>query len=141
MPYVFLNPDGTKDFGLAVIVEHTTGVTYGQQCAGYLVEEQTLEGFLIPVGGPDQAKPIFDWFWKRFHGKCYKPQVNWTNELITELRGLIEEIPCWLTVSGNGADRRVMLELDVERIDECVEAWIPVKTPYGRGILALKNSD
>jgi hypothetical protein len=31
--------------------------------------------------------------------------------------------------------------LDKARTAECVEAWIPVFTPYGRGILTLTNSD
>jgi hypothetical protein len=38
-------------------------------------------------------------------------------------------------------DKREFLQLDVARMHECVEAWIPVVTPYGRGILTLKNSD
>src|SRR4051794_23152366 len=142
MPYVFLNPDGSEKLSLNVIVEHPTGVLYGQQCAGFLTEIRTVEGFLIPVGRPDVARQLFDWFWKTFRGHCYPPVV-WTEDRIKELAGLVAQVPCWLTQpEGEGkTDERRFLVLDEGRLDECVEAWIPVRTPYGRGILVLENSD
>lgn len=148
MTYIFLDPDGTQDFGLFVIVEAETGVTYANQCAGYLTEPRTLEGFLIPVGGPKDAKVLYDWFWKSFHGNCYRPEENWTPEMVSQLRDLISQIPCWRTVPDNiGKDQRLFLQLDEDRMSECVEAWIPVITPYGKGILdgkgilVFQNSD
>ncbi|MEY4180616.1 MAG: hypothetical protein RLY70_4190 [Planctomycetota bacterium] len=140
MPYVFLNPDGTQETGLVVIVEHGTGVRYAQQCGGIATEIRAIEGFLVPVGGPSAAKKVYQWFWKRFAGHCSTGEVEWREELIAELATLIATIPCWLTRS-NGKDERHKLELNVARIDECVEAWIPVLTPYGPGILTLDNSD
>jgi hypothetical protein len=140
MPYIFLNPDGSENLGLNLIVEHPTGVLYGQQCAGLLAEIRTVEGFLIPVGGPDAARRVHDWFWKTFPGNCYPPIV-WTEDRIRELAGLVAQVPCWLTRPGGEGDERHSLVLDEGRLDECVEAWIPVRTPYGRGILVLENLD
>ncbi len=139
-PYVFLNPDGKQEPGLVVIVEHGTGVRYAQQCGGMSTEIRAIEGFLVPVGGPSAAKKVYQWFWKRFAGHCSAGEVEWTEELTAELAALIATIPCWLTRS-NGKDERHKLELDAARMDECVEAWIPVLTPYGPGILTLDNSD
>jgi hypothetical protein len=140
MPYVLLNPDGAEDLGLNLIVEHPTGVLYGQQCAGFLTELRIVEGFLIPVGGPDAARRVYDWFWKAFQGHGYPPIV-WTEDRIRELAGLVAQVPCWLTQPEGEDDERHLLVLDEGRLDECVEAWIPVRTPYGRGILVLENSD
>lgn len=140
MPYVFLNPDGTQETGLLVIVEHATGVKYAQQCGGLAAEIKTLEGYLVPVGGSAAAKKIYQWFWKRFAGTCSTGKVEWKDDWIAELGELISAIPCWLT-RANGEDERFELELDVNRIEECLEAWIPVRTPYGPGILTLDNSD
>lgn len=139
MPYIFLNPDGKVSLGLLVIVEHSTGVKYAQQCGGTAAEVKTCEGYLIPVGGPADAKRIYHWFWKRFGGKCSTGKVEWKDEWITQLGELVRAIPCWQT-RANGDDVREFLELDVNRIEECVEAWIPVRTPYGAGILTLDNS-
>jgi Family of unknown function (DUF6210) len=140
MSYVFLNPDGAEDFGLQVIVEHPTGVVYAHQCAGYLTELMAVEGFLIPIGGPDAARRIYGWFWQAFEGTGYAPD-GWTKERIDQLASLVAEIPCWLTHADGKRDERRFLELDRGRIGECVEAWIPVATPYGPGILVVENSD
>jgi hypothetical protein len=143
LPYVFLNPDGTEALGLMVIVEAPTGVTYAHQCAGLACDVRSVEGFLIPVGGPDASREIHDWFWRVFRGACYNPKDDWSVARIAELRDLVARVPCWRTVPDSDAegDQRLSLMLDESRIGECVEAWIPVITPYGSGILVLENSD
>ena len=143
MIQVELDPDGTQGIGLLVIVKAATGVTYRQQCAGLATESRTVEGFLIPVGGPKAAKKLFDWFQSTFHGGCYSSSSRgspWTPETSATLAELVAEIPCWRT-DGDGRETRHFLQLDTERMDECVEAWIPVITPYGPGVLTLDNSD
>ena len=142
MKHVVLDPDGTVDYGLVVIVEADTKVTYHQQCAGLLTEARSVEGFLIPVAGRVAAQKIFDWFWSEFKGNCYPSQFStlWTQERTARLGELVAEIPCW-HFDGGVRDKRDGLRLDTEIMHECVEAWIPVVTPYGRGILALRNSD
>src|SRR5712691_539625 len=56
MPHIFLDPDGTQDLGLLVIVEARTGVTYRQQCAGTYCDQRIMEGFVIPIGGAAETK-------------------------------------------------------------------------------------
>ena len=141
MPHVFLNPGGGPQFGLIVIVEASTGVTYAHQCGGHANDHRVREGFLVPVGGVDAARPIYDWFRRNFRGNCYPP-VEWTGQRLDELAALIGSVPCWSTPAGPAVeDRLTFLSLDTDRLDECVEAWIPVTTPYGKGILVLENSD
>src|SRR5437773_1501128 len=113
MPYVFLDPDGSQELGLLVIVEASSGVTYAQQCAGYLTELRTIEGFLVPVGGPSAAKKIYDWFWSTFKGNCYHTAANnpWTAEAVEQLSTLVGDIRCWHTERG-GEGQPKFLRLD-----------------------------
>jgi hypothetical protein len=139
--YIFLNPDGSFSLGLLLVVGAPTGVVYATQCAGHLNEERSMEGFLVPVGGEREAKQLFDWFWANFRGHCYPSGVRLSAEQVSELRQMVGEIPCWLTSKDDEGTERGFLELDLSRIDECVEAWIPVLSPLGAGVLTLNNSD
>ena len=138
MPHVFLNPDGTQQSLAVVVVQHPTGITYGHQCAGVLTDCRSLEGFLIPVGGPELSARLSSWFVTRWRGSGF--DMDWTVDLIESLAELVSTIACWQTTI-DGEDRRAFLRLDKDRIDECVEAWVPVETPYGPGVLLFENSD
>ena len=140
MTHVFLNPDGTQPFGVIAIIAAPTGVTYSSQCAGTSNENRSIEGFVIPVAGEEQADEIHGWFWKRFHGNSNSRDIEWSESLTNELGKLIRTIPIWSTGHDEN-DERHFLSLDENRIHECAEAWIPVSTPYGIGILTLRNSD
>jgi hypothetical protein len=146
MLIVFLDPDGSIDLGLLLIVRWPTGITYSSQCAGGLTEERSLEGFLIPVGGPMQARPLQDFFARHCHGN--PPVVGspwwgaiWTDEVLSELASLIAAIPIWETGEAGDHDRRHFLSFDPERLSELTEAWAPVATPWGPGVLVWDNSD
>ncbi len=138
MPYVFLNPDGTQRSVAFVVVRHPTGITYGHQCAGVLTDCRSVEGFLIPVGGPELSASLSSWFVTRWRGNGNA--IDWTIDLLESLAELVSTIPCWQTVD-DGEDQREFLQLDKDRIAECVEAWVPVLTPYGPGVLLFENSD
>ncbi|MGL4465767.1 MAG: DUF6210 family protein [Planctomycetia bacterium] len=66
--------------------------------------------------------------------------TDWTDRRVLVLRDLVAKIPCWRDVAGNESGCH-FFELDGEPMDEFVEAWIPVRTPYGPGMLVLDNSD
>ena len=140
-PYVFLDQLGRGDLGLCLIVEHPTGVEYGRQCGGYLCEEKVMEGYLIPLGQREIETRIFEFFDQEFAGHCYPPRNDWTPERITRLNALLSEISCIAWAKDSRNDREGPLELDRARIGECIEAWIPVQTPCGRGVLTLVNTD
>jgi hypothetical protein len=140
MLHVFLNPDGSQDPGLVVIVQHPTGVMYSHQCGGHATLMRQLEGFLLPLGEAVHAQALFDWYWQEFQGHAYPPLIDWTEHRTQALGSLVGTIPCWLTLES-GDDRREFLQLDETRMEECLEGWIPVLTPYGKGILVVKTSD
>jgi hypothetical protein len=137
---IFIDPDGTMqfEFGLMVLVLATTGVSYSTQCNGIATDEKSAEGFLVPVGDVNAAQPIMQWFKERF--ASIDPRTSpWTNERIASLAELVRRIPIWYRQGENYV--RSFLELDQQRINECVEAWIPVITPFGKGYLLTANSD
>jgi hypothetical protein len=141
MPYVFLNPDGTQEKALYLLVEHLTGVTYAHQCAGYLTQTREAQGFLIPIGGPKMAQPLMEWFWKTFHGNSYEPATQWKEAHLAELKELVSQVVCWHSTTEAHHDERLFLQLDESRLSECTEGWVPVQTPYGSGFLVFENCD
>lgn len=139
--YVFLNPDGTEDIQLHVIVNAPTGVIYAHQCGGLSTEQRTTEGYLIPLGGSQIAERLSRFFKDEFKGYSFPPHAHWTADRKAKLSDLISEIPCWLTSEKNDNDRRDFLMLNEMWFDECTEGWVPVHTPYGPGVLVFKNCD
>ncbi len=143
MPHVYLDPDGTEDLGMLLIVAASTGVTYETQCDGVATDQKSLEGFLIPLGQAQFEKKFWNELFCDKHLGNHGP-IPWldpnTAKYLARLEQIVAEIVCWKSQQG-GNEERSHLTLDRTRIDECVEAWIPVLTPYGRGILTLKNSD
>jgi uncharacterized protein DUF6210 len=149
--YIFLNPDGTQDFGVLVIVAAPTGVIYAHQCGGVYNLQREAEGFVVPVGSPEAAKPLLAFFKRRFRGnppdrepgQALTPWAAWTPNALAELASLVSEIYLWKTNpdSAETEDERVAISLDRSRLDELTEAWIPVLTVYGPGILVFANSD
>lgn len=138
---ILIDPDGTLGYeiGVLIIVHAPTGVIYHHQCGGHATLDNQAEGFLIPVAGSNAARQISAWFWKEFKGNCYDGRSDWSPFRVVQLRQLVSEIPIW---SHSGAEsRRTFLELDEDRLIQCVEAWIPVRTPFGPGTMILANSD
>jgi hypothetical protein len=144
--YVFLDPDGTQDFGLLVVVAAPTGVIYAHQCAGLRTEIREQEGFAIPVGGPNAATPLVTFFRPRFRGnppsRTFGGVSTWTDADVQALEALVDSIPLWRTLpDGEGDSERAFLKLDINKLSDATEGWIPVHTVYGPGILLFKNSD
>lgn len=146
--YVFIDPDGTLPSWLVLVIERNTGIVYGTQCAGLAVEQRLVEGYLVPLGGskyeadgrPIALAPFTDVFHQ--DGGC---KWDWKGEdlpsdELKRLQRIVGEIPYWTCeVGGKGTVYR--LRLDHARIAEIAEAWIPVETPDGPGVLLYKNCD
>jgi len=145
MPVIFIDPDGTLGassgsaaFGAFVIVRSATGVTYAHQCGGIASELRSAEGFLVPVGGARIAEPLIAFFARE---GCGPPNnARWSDGPVAELRALVAEIPAWRT-SPHDQGERLRLSLDESALEEITEAWVPVISPYGRGVLIFSNCD
>lgn len=145
--YVYLDPDGSAPPWLTVVVRRDTNVVYGTQCAGLACEQRMVEGYLVPVGGwkadVDEGEITLAPFTDVFHvdGAC---RYGWCGKDLppadlNRLRRLVREVPFWHSTLG--ANRPDELKLDETHLSQIVEAWIPVVTPYGRGVLLYKNCD
>jgi hypothetical protein len=142
---VFLNPDGSRPTGLLVIVSAPTGVIYRTRCGGLTNEQRQNEGFLVPCPSQDfdltgnVESALVEFFSERFRNQGDTGDT-WPQPYVEELAALIQRVVYWLTPAG-GADSRMRLALHRSRLSECTEAWIPVITPEGPGILTFDNSD
>lgn len=141
--YVFLDPDGaltaTGRFGMHVLVEHNTGVVYGHQCGGHSCEQRRAEGYLIPVDGAEALDTLSAFFPER---GVHTVDATWSPEDLAVLTELVQKVFCWRTMEGTDtAHERHALQLDQARTPQIAEGWIPVITPFGKGILLFENSD
>ena len=125
---------------MVFIVESPTGVIYGNQCGGYVNQENKVEGFAIPLGERELEEELYSFFETEFGGHGYHPEIQWTESRIEKLAEIIGKIPCW-ECSQDDQDMKHLLQLDRTRMDQCIEAWIPCTAGSYRGYLALKNSD
>lgn len=148
---VFLDPSGTIPYLLGVVIAHPTGVCYEQQCAGTETNLRSIEGYFVPLGGlrfvadkglfdPNQLTEVFhEGNACTWGGRAWNLPPN-ASELpedrLERLRSLVEAIPYWTE-----SDQRLHLRVDEERLGELVEAWVPVLTPDGPGVLVWENCD
>ncbi|WP_245872740.1 DUF6210 family protein [Deinococcus planocerae] len=123
-----------------MIVEASTGVTYGEQCMGLACDQREVEGFLIPTF-TDAERLVA--FFARFHGWPPGIQEKWKAADVEELAALVAGLRVWRTYSNteDRNDEPHFLVLDRERLAESTEAWVRVLTPYGPGVLIFPNSD
>lgn len=149
MREIFLDPDGTQSPWLYVVVQAPTGVVYSTQCAGTGCEIRKVEGFLVPANGPkvdlDDGRLSSDEFTEIFHdGKaCIWSWVGTAlpADRMETLRALVESVPYWTTEDDDPSEKRLSLQVDTSRIEEIAEAWVPVLTPHGPGVLLWDNCD
>lgn len=147
MRRVFLDPDGTSLGWLGVVVAAPTGVLYVNQCAGVACELRQQEGYFVPLGGPmltAEGHLGTAVLTSAFHdgNACDFRLVGERIPLdrLAELEAAVSGVSYW-TTRANGPDERISLRLDRARIAEIAEAWVPVLTPDGPGILVWDNCD
>jgi hypothetical protein len=137
--FVTLDPDGTAgSTWLFVIVGAETGVVYQQQYGGTACRQGQLEGFLVPVVGTASLPRLREMFERHFGGVGAWDHA-WSDDERDSLRAIVGEIIYWM--SDGTTDEPSQLRLDDDRIRETDEAWIPVSTPDGPGVLVWSNSD
>ena len=136
--FVFLDPDGMIGGWLYVVVEAPTGVFYQQQYGGTACRQGQVEGFLVPVAGADALDALRQLFEQDFRG-AGTWNYQWPDEELDRLRQIVGGISYW--ACDGHSEQPHALRLDEGRIREADEAWIPVTTPDGPGVLVWFNSD
>ena len=148
--FVFIDPDGSSPSWVGAVIEARTGVVYATQCAGTGTDVRLVEGYFIPSEGAkmNQEEGHVNPLELRapFHrGKsCAWDATGETlrPERLEQLRRAVAMIPCWASLPpGKGEDRREALQIDETRLGGVCEAWVPVLTANGRGILLWANCD
>lgn len=146
-PYVFIDADGTQSSWLYLIVEKSTQVFYTSQCAGLENQIRSTEGYLIPlIGLTFDAYALLDEYSHQlrqiFHqGQSCRSASKLNTQQLDRLQSYIENITIWFTNNEPEDDQRQHLCLDMSRLEEITEAWVPVISPYGKAILIWKNCD
>ncbi|MFF7190773.1 DUF6210 family protein [Streptomyces sp. NPDC008222] len=121
-----------------MVVEAPTGVFYHQQYGGHACRQGQVEGFLVPVFGPDALDSRRQPFEEEFAGGGTW-NYSWADDERRKLRGIIETIRYW-AFDGHTEELHA-LRLGESRIRDADESWIPVITPDGPGMLLWANSD
>ena len=139
--FVFLSGG---DIGVAVIIEAPTGIVYENQCAGTSCLHKQVEGYYVPLGHPFTVPTTANVisFFDRFH--CTPPTRRnlWREKDLKELAAIISKIVFWKSkIESTLNDKMTYLTLDTDRLDDLTEAWIPVKTADGPGVLVFDNCD
>jgi len=118
-----------------VVIEHSTGVSYHQQFGGTACRQEAVEGVLVPVnpGALTELRAVFEGelrstgVWRR--------NFEWPAGLFDRIEEAVESIVYWPTNEGEPE------KLKLDRTRELDEAWIPVTTSDGNGVLLWANSD
>ncbi|REE96397.1 DUF6210 family protein [Thermomonospora umbrina] len=136
--FVFIDPDGTDDRWLYVVAEAPTGVIYQQQYGGTACRQGEVEGYLVPVTAPDALDGLRVLFERDLRGAGARDH-RWADEQLAGVRRLVGGVPYW---TGDGdTEEPHPLRLDESRVADLDEAWVPVLTPDGPGVLVWLNSD
>lgn len=144
--HVPLYADGPaeEDGWFGVIVRAGTGVVYHQQHGGTACLQGEVEGYYVPV---DTWDPVADrralrelrHIFERELGGAGLPAGGPRPELLERLRSTVGTVVFW--TSEHDAAEASRLEIDDDRVGELNEAWIPVRTAAGPGVLVWPNSD
>lgn len=123
---------------MRVVVRAQTGVSYQQHYGGTACRQGRVEGFLVPVYGPDSQAQLRILFEEHFRGTGTW-NYRWRDDEIDRLRKPVENIRYWARDEVDASP--YPLHLDEQQLSEAGEAWIPVLTPDGPGALVWFNSD
>jgi hypothetical protein len=157
VPCVEMNPSGDwSDEWLAVIVRRPTGVVYMHQVGGIACHHYLVEGFMVMIGAYKyepassgalipiklDTNSFIDVFHEGKHCVYGVPGNRLPAERLEKLRCLVADVN-YPRCDGHspGEIPPYRFRLDESRIDEMIEAWIPVDTVDGPGVLLYQNCD
>jgi hypothetical protein len=122
---------------IAVIVEASTGVTYENQTGGTRCLPRWVEGYYIPVFVEEGLQALRHAFEVGLGGSGTHRGLP--ADVLAEVRSAVSLLVMMSSIRPGQPEMR--MELDESRFDEIDEAWVPVTTPDGPGILTWENSD
>lgn len=136
---------------LYVVLERPTGVVYHIQCGGLSCRQDAAEGILVPVHAPDSYALLQDLFVRDLCSAPI-PASGLGEKELERLRTAVEAIRIpmdsrWPELSEPTDSRDIdwpqtyPIQVDETRLSEGYEAFLPVATPFGRGVLVWSNSD
>lgn len=138
-----------EELRLCVVIAAETAVIYQHQYGGTACMQGQVEGYLLPVHGVpagdcDEAVAMLLEIFEHDLGGAGWRGGALPGQLMTRLRGAVEKIA--VEESGQTAGDLLSREqkpllLDESRLGELDEAWVPVVTPDGPGLLVWNNSD
>ena len=142
---VFLDPDGTNTDYFGVIISGRTGVLYEQQCGGTDCLQMSLEGYFIPLGGtnykgdgeinPEYLTSLFHTGRRCTHGGAdLQGSTLLDGDRLMKLKDYVKNIPIWF----KDCSFQLKLAEDSNRI---YEAWVPISSPFGSGVLVWSNCE
>jgi len=136
---ILIDPDGSSDNSwLYTIIKYPTNVKYQQQYGGFANRVNQVEGFLVPVSATQALKQLQGLFEKELKGNgTWGQNIELTEKQYEKLSALVETIPYW----GTNSKTPHNLEIDTESLKEIDEAWIPIVSSDGPGVLVWANSD
>jgi hypothetical protein len=123
---------------MAVICEAETGVRYTHQTGRVRCLPRTTEGYYAPVFDGQSLAELRALFEDELamQGARGGPEV--LNPYVERIRAAVALVRM---DSSTGGPSEARLKLDDSRLAEADEAWIPVVTPDGPGVLIWDNSD
>jgi hypothetical protein len=121
---VLLYPAGTPHPWWGVIIECHTGIVFAHQCGDEAAVLKRAEGYFVPLDG------------------AAAPRLDALRHAGETLPALVAAIGYWPSNDQPVLDpARMHLALDHSRLDEMCEAWVPVITPDGPGVLVWDKGD
>ncbi len=137
-PVVFIDPFEALDGLGCVIVRRRTGVSYQQQYGGTGCLQRVVEGYLVPVDLRNVASDLDALFIQELGGSGLGGPGPRPPDLIARIDQLVSRV---VMSASDDEGTEVALRLDPGRLYEVDEAWAPVLTPDGPGVLVWMNSD
>jgi len=122
---------------MAVLVEASTGIIYENPTGGTACLPRRVEGYYVPVyieQGLQALRSAFEVSLGRAGTHRGLPA-----DVLKEIRAAVSQLVMMSSTRSGHPGMR--MELDESRFYETDEAWVPVTTPDGPGILTWENSD
>jgi hypothetical protein len=136
---IFINPSAFLTYPwMAVLVPAQTGIIYTHQTGGVACIPRQVEGYYVPVFDKDAYDSLRSIFEVTLDGAGTYRGFHWNGRVLDQLNEAVAKVKM---SSSDGGPCEIPLILDDSALAEIDEAWVPVTSPDGPGILIWENSD